>query len=95
MSGRQHSLRGTASGDGETVEGVEIFRVLIEHWIEHNAAHGEEFEKWARRAGEAGLEKTSREISAAADCLRNSTGCLRDAMEHLKSGRKEKGYVSE
>ena len=95
MSGRQHNLRGIASGDGEAIEGVEKLRVLLEHWIEHNAAHGAEFEKWARRAGEAGLEETSREISAAVDCLRNSTGHLRDAMDHLKSGRKEKGYVSE
>ena len=95
MSGRQHNSPGTAPGDGDAIEGIEIFRVLLEHWIEHNAAHVAEFEKWARRAGEAGLEETSREISAAADCLRNSTGRLRDAVDYLTAGRKERGYVSE
>ena len=95
MSGREHNSCGTTSRDGEIVEGVEKFRVLLEHWIDHNAAHGAEFEKWARRAEEAELEETSREISAAADCLRNSTGHLRDAVDHLNAGRKERGDVSE
>ena len=83
------------SGDAEAMQDVEKFRVLIEHWIEHNAAHRAEFEKWARRARDADLEAVSRDISVAADGLREITGRLRDAIAHLKCGRKEKKHVSE
>ena len=85
----------SASGDAKAMQDVEKFRVLLEHWIEHNVAHVAEFEKWARRARDAHLEEVSQDISAAADSLREITGRLRDAMTHLKRGRKEKVNVSE
>ncbi len=85
----------STSGDAKAMQDVEKFRVLLEHWIEHNAAHGAEFEKWARRARDVDLEEVSRDISAAADGLREITGRLRAAMTHLKRGRKEKEHVSE
>ena len=77
------------------MQNAEKFRVLLEHWIEHNAVHRAEFEKWASRAGDAGLGEVSGAITAAADCLRDSTGHLRDAMAHLKPGGKGRGHVSE
>ena len=70
------------------MQDVEKFCVLIEHWIEHNAAHGAEFEKWARRARDAKLEEVSQDISAAADGLREINGRLRDAITHLECGKK-------
>ena len=82
-------------GDAEVMQDVEKFRVLLEHWIEHNTAHEAEFEKWARRARDADLEEVSRDISVAADGLREITGRLRDAMAHLKRSKKEKEHVSE
>ncbi len=94
MSDLQQDSQESSSGDAEAMQDVEKFRVLIEHWIEHNAAHGAEFEKWARRARDADLEEVSQDISAAADVLREINGRLRDAITHLKCGRKEREYVS-
>ncbi len=83
----QDSGKGT-SGYPTAIKTVEKFEVLLEHWIEHNAVHAAEFDKWARQASDAGLEAVSRDIFAAADGLRATTSRLRDAMSHLKRGRK-------
>ncbi len=79
----------STSGDAKAIQNVEKFHLLLAHWIEHNAVHAAEFEKWARRAREVGLEEVSQDISAAADGLREITGRLHDAMAHLQRGRKE------
>ncbi|MBW1635250.1 MAG: hypothetical protein JRJ68_03140 [Deltaproteobacteria bacterium] len=34
------------------MENVEKLRVLLQHWIEHNKGHGEEFAKWQKRMAE-------------------------------------------
>ncbi|MDP6777455.1 MAG: hypothetical protein QGI83_11905 [Candidatus Latescibacteria bacterium] len=57
--------------------------ILVDHWIEHNASHGEEFGKWAQRAEEAGLEGVAREIAAATERLEESTSRLREALALL------------
>ena len=67
------------------MEDAEKLPVLLEHWIEHNASHGEEFEKWAQRAREAGLDAVSGEIEAAAEGMLEATRRLRKALEHLRS----------
>jgi len=85
MSHLHQHARESTSGDAEAIQNVEKYRVLLEHWIEHNAAHGAEFEKWARRARDADLGEVSRDISAAADGLLEINGHLRDAMAHLNS----------
>ena len=72
------------------MQDIDKFRVLIKHWIEHNVSHEAEFEKWARRARDAGLQEVSGDISAAAHSLREITDRLRDAMAHLRCGTKEK-----
>ena len=66
------------------MQDAEKLQVLLEHWIEHNASHGEEFEKWAQRANQAGLSEVSREISAAAGRLREATDCLCRALTDLR-----------
>jgi len=30
------------------MENIEKLRVLLQHWIEHNKGHGEEFAKWQK-----------------------------------------------
>ena len=77
------------------MQDVEKFLVLLEHWIEHNVAHGAEFEKWAKRARDADMNEVSRDISAAADGIRGINTRLRNAMVHLKHGDKENEHVSE
>ena len=63
---------------------MEKLHILFEHWIEHNAAHGEEFEKWVQRAEEADLKEVSGEISAAAGYLQEATRHLRLALTQLQ-----------
>ncbi len=77
------------------MQDVERFRVLLEHWIEHNVAHRAEFEKWAQRARDADLSEVSRSIAAAADGIRKINAHLRDAMTHLTRSVKETQHVSE
>ena len=77
------------------MQDVEKFVVLLEHWIEHNVAHGAEFEKWAQRARDADMNEVSRDISAAADGIRDIDAHLRNAMAHLKRGDAENEHVSE
>jgi hypothetical protein len=62
---------------------AEKLKTLLEHWIEHNTAHREEFERWAQRARGAGLGEVSREVEAAAGELREANEHLRKAMSHL------------
>ena len=66
------------------MQDAEKLQVLLKHWIEHNASHGEEFKKWAQRANEAGLGEVSGEISAAAGRLHEATGCLCKALTYLR-----------
>jgi len=63
---------------------AEKLSILLDHWIEHNAAHEEEFGKWAQRAEEAGLKEVSGEISAATESLQEATHNLRLALSHLQ-----------
>ena len=67
------------------MDDAEKLAVLLEHWIEHNASHREEFEKWAKRAGKGDLEAVSGEIAAAADRLQDADSCLQRALTHLRS----------
>jgi len=57
--------------------------ILLDHWIEHNASHREEFEKWAKRAEEANLA-VSDDIAEAVARLRDVDGCLRRALDRLR-----------
>jgi len=62
---------------------AEKLKILLDHWVEHNTAHREEFERWAQRAQGAGLEEVSREVEAAARELGEANGHLLKAMSHL------------
>ena len=56
----------------------EKLRVLLPHWIEHNAEHAAEFRQWAERAGEAGED-----TRAAAKALEQANRALTAAQEKL------------
>ena len=53
-------------------------RVLIPHWIEHNAEHANEFRSWAAQAGSA-----SADILAAAEAMTYVNESLEAALEKL------------
>ena len=57
---------------------VEKLRILIPHWIEHNAEHADEFREWAAKAGSAQAD-----LVAAADALEAASDHLRAALEKL------------
>jgi hypothetical protein len=54
--------------------------VVIEHWIEHNEAHMAEYKKWAKTAGELGLDSVKAEIEEAIGKLTQSNRHLEKAL---------------
>jgi hypothetical protein len=58
-------------------------RVLLPHWIEHNAEHAAEFRNWAERARAAGQEEVADEIDTAAKELGWVNEALSAALEKL------------
>ena len=63
---------------------MEKLQVLINHWIEHNEEHADEFRKWAERARAAGK-------GAVHDDILKAIGKLRDANENLRAALKKIG----
>jgi hypothetical protein len=64
-------------------------RVLLPHWIEHNAEHAAEFHLWAEKARSAGQEEVAEEIDLAAKELGWVNEALTAALEKLQ--RHDKG----
>jgi predicted metallo-beta-lactamase superfamily hydrolase len=60
------------------ISNAEKLRVLLPHWIEHNAEHIVEFREWATRADEAGTD-----ILTAAEHLEAASRALEGALEQL------------
>ena len=62
---------------------MEKLQILIEHWIEHNAEHAEEFRKWADKAKSAGNDAVCDHILEAIQQLQDANEHLRIALEKL------------
>ncbi len=58
-------------------------RIRIEHWIEHNDHHLEDYEQFANQLEDAGKLESARSIREMADFTQKSTACLRKALEAL------------
>jgi hypothetical protein len=58
-------------------------RVLLPHWIEHNAEHATDFRSWAEKARAAGQEEVAQEIDTAAKELGWVNEALSSALEKL------------
>jgi hypothetical protein len=58
-------------------------RVLLPHWIDHNAEHAAEFRNWAERARAAGREEVAEEIDTAAKELGWVNESLSAALQRL------------
>lgn len=56
----------------------EKLRVLIPHWIEHNAEHADEFRRWAAKGGPAAAE-----ILAAAEAILRANDELAVALDKI------------
>ena len=57
--------------------------VVIEHWIEHNEAHMDEYKKWVHTAGELGLDSVKPEIVGAMQKISQSNQHLNRALEAI------------
>lgn len=62
---------------------LEKLRVLIPHWIEHNAEHGDEFRIWAEKGGVAktDLLEASRQMEMVNQRLQMALEKLGGALE--------------
>lgn len=58
--------------------------VVIEHWIEHNESHMEEYRRWAQRAEGLGLKSVKEEIEEAVGSLSKSNIHLKKALDGVK-----------
>jgi hypothetical protein len=58
-------------------------RVLLPHWIEHNAEHAAEFRNWAEKARTTGREDVAEEIDLAAKELGWVNEALSAALDRL------------
>ncbi len=58
-------------------------RLLLPHWIEHNAEHAAEFRLWAEKARAAGQEEVADEIALAAKELGWVNEALAAALDEL------------
>ncbi len=58
--------------------------VVIGQWIEHNESHRDEYEKWARTAGELGLNSVQAEIEAAIEKISEANRHLAKALKGVE-----------
>ncbi|HNR14521.1 MAG TPA: hypothetical protein PKM59_14540 [Thermodesulfobacteriota bacterium] len=58
--------------------------VVLEHWIEHNRGHQEEYAKWATAARSQGLTAVAEQIEAAAAQVQEADARLREALKSLE-----------
>lgn len=58
--------------------------ILLEHWIEHNREHAEEFMEWAEKAKGLGQAAVHDDMTQAVKQINKANESLLAAMEHLK-----------
>lgn len=57
--------------------------ILIQHWIEHNESHREEYRKWAERAQALGLFGVKAKMEEAIESLHQCNLSLQEALKSL------------
>ena len=62
---------------------LEKLRVLLPHWLEHNAEHASEFRTWAERAKEAGEDQLAAQIVVAAEKMEAANHDLEQAIASI------------
>lgn len=59
--------------------------IVIEHWIEHNESHAEEYERWAQTAGELGFNQVKEEIGVAMEKISQANQHLKKALSFMST----------
>lgn len=60
---------------------LEKLRVILPHWIEHNAGHGKEFANWADTLSSAGEKEIAELLKQAEAFLQSADSVLKEALE--------------
>ena len=64
---------------------VERARLRLEHWLEHNEKHREEYAAFAAQLEQAGKQASAAYVREMADLAGKSNDCLRKALNALGS----------
>ena len=66
---------------------MEKLKILLDHWIEHNKEHGEEFREWAEKASDLGEAVVHEDMLDAARYMDKASESLRKALEELNKAK--------
>lgn len=66
-----------------SMDDIEKLRVLLPHWLEHNASHADDYRAWIERARAAGADHAAEHLAAAVEKLAGVNRDLQGALEHL------------
>lgn len=62
---------------------IEKLKILLDHWIEHNKEHGDEFREWAQKAKDFGEAVVQEDMLDAAQYMDKASESLLRALEEL------------
>ena len=66
---------------------IEKLRILLDHWIEHNKEHGDEFRQWAEKARDLGEAVVQQDMLDAAQYMDKASESLLRALQELHTGK--------
>lgn len=66
---------------------MEKLKILLDHWIEHNKEHGEEFREWAEKARDLGEAVVHEDMLDATQHMNKASESLLKALEELNKGK--------
>ena len=69
------------------MDNVEKLRVILQHWIEHNKGHLDEFEKWCKTMTEEGQTSLAQHIHRTIELMNSVNSELGKAL-HEAGGEK-------
>lgn len=70
------------------MDNVEKLRVMLQHWIDHNKGHVEEFEKWRKTMADDGQDELAGHITEAVKIMAEVNARLGKAL-HAAGGPKD------
>ncbi len=73
------------------MDNVEKLRVMLQHWIDHNKGHVEEFEKWRKTMADDGQDALADHITEAVKIMAEVNASLGKAL-HAAGGPKDDGH---
>ncbi len=62
---------------------LEKAKIRMEHWIEHNDQHLEEYAKFAQELAEAGKLEAAKHVQEMVDLTAKSSDCLKKAVKAM------------